>query len=133
MTADTEVTRRRTVGSGGEGALGKAGFLLQKGGEALLAVFGVAVQVNGAPGTIFAVEQLFGTFQFVVVVVGRTAVGAAPVLDDVPVGALATIAGGDEALVTAGGVEGADDVAALLGKLTGQHTLVLQAPEDNGG
>ena len=85
--------------------LGKASLRFQKSSERLFAIFRVAMQVDGAPGTIFAIEQLVGTLQFVVVVVGRTAIGAAPVLNDIPVGSLAAIAGGDEALIATSGVE----------------------------
>ena len=115
------------------GTFCQTGLGFQELGERLLAVLGCAVQVDGAPGTIFTVEQLLGLFQFVVVVVGRASVGAAPVLDDVPVGALAAIAGGDGTLVATGGVEAADDVAALLGELLGQHAFVLQSPENDRG
>ena len=91
------------------------------------------MQVEGAPGTILAVQQLLWLQQLFVVVVGRAAVGATPVLDDVPVSTLAAITGGDGALVTTGRVEGADNIRALLGKFLGQHTLVLQSPEDDAG
>ena len=59
--------------------------------------------------------------------------GPVPVLDNVPVGTLAAITGGDGALVTTGRVEGADNIRTLLGKFLGQHTLVLQSPEDDAG
>ena len=114
-----------------ESLVGQSCLGLKQGGETLLRVFGTAMQVDGAPGTVFAVEQLLGLQQFFVVVVGRASIGAAPVLDDIPVGALAAIAGGDGALVAAGGVERADDGRALLGESLGQHTLVLQSPQDD--
>ena len=91
------------------------------------------MQVYGAPGAVFAVEQLFWTLQFIIVVLCRTAIGTAPVLDDVPVGALATITGGDKALIATGGVETADDIAALLCEVLRQYALVLQSPQDDGG
>ena len=54
-------------------------------------------------------------------------------MNDVPVGALAAIARGDGALVATGGVERTDDIRALLSKLLGQDTLVLQSPQDDAG
>ena len=101
--------------------------------ERLLAVFGITMQVDGAPGAVFAVQELVRATEFVGIVVGRTTVCAAPVLYDIPVSAFAAVAGGDGPLVKAGGVKAADDVAALLGKLAGQDALVLQAPEDDAG
>ena len=108
--------------------LRQTGFQLQQVRERLLAVFGITMQVNGAPSSILTVEELVWTLQFVVVVLGSAAVGAAPVLDDVPVGALAAIASGDGPLVKTRGVEAANDVATLFGKVARQNTLVLQAP-----
>ena len=139
VAADALVVRWRTIGYSGMGnGIGvglfcQAGLGLEEGGEAFFAVLGIAMQVDGAPGTVFAIEQLLGLRELAVVVVGRAAVGAAPVLYDVPVGALAAVAGGDGALVATGGVEAADDVGALLGEVLGQHALVLQSPEDDGG
>ncbi len=48
-------------------------------------------------------------FQFVVVVLGRTAIGTAPVLDDIPVGTLSAIAGGDSYTDEYGQLWQADD------------------------
>ncbi len=109
--------------------LGQASLGFEQTGERLLTVFGITMQVERAPGPVFAIQQLFGLTEFLVVVVGRAAIRAAPVLDDVPVGALAAVAGGDGTLVAAGGVKAANDVATLLGKCLGQHALVLQSPE----
>ncbi len=115
------------------GPLCQTGFGLQEFGKRLLAVLGITMQVDGTPGTIFTIEQLFRLFQFVVIVVGRATVSTTPVLDDVPVSALAAVAGGDGTLVATGGIKATDDVAILLGKLLRQHALVLQAPEDDAG
>ena len=86
-----------------------------------------------APCSIFSVEQLVVAFQFVAVVLNLAAIGAAPVLHHVPVGALAAVAGGDEAHGSAGGVHLPDDVGTFLGKLFGQRAFVLQSPQDDGG
>ena len=109
---------------------------LQNVGELLLAVclflfqiFSLAVQSYGAPCAVFTVEQLYGLFQLLVVVLGRAAVGAAPVLYHVPVGALAAVAGGYGSHRACRGVHLTYYVAALLCKVGRQHTLVLQSPE----
>ena len=125
VTADT--------GAVFKGHAGKAVLEGQQGGEVLLAVLCGAVQADGAPGTVFAVEQLVRACQLLGVCLGTAAVGAAPVLYDVPVGALAAVAGGDETLRRGGGVEAADEFGALLGEVAWQHTLVLQAPENDAG
>ena len=49
------------------------------------------------------------------------AVGAAPVLHHVPVGALAAVAGGDETLTAATRVHLTDDVAAFTGEVGGHR------------
>ena len=90
------------------------------------------MKVEGAPSAVLAVEELVGTGEFLGVIVGVAAVGAAPVLDDVPVGALAAVAGGDKPLAASSGVEAADKSGAFLGKVTRQDALVLQAPKDDG-
>ncbi len=109
---------------------------LQDAGELLFAVslflfqiFSLAVQPYGAPCAVFAVEQLHRLPELLVVVLGRAAVGAAPVLYHVPVGALAAVAGGYHAHGARRGVHLANYVAALPGKVGGQHTLVLQSPK----
>ena len=132
MAANTKITRRETVGSSGKrstthakGLLSKAGLGLKEGGEALLAVFISAMQVYGTPGSVFAIEQLLRTFQLVVIVLGIATVGAAPILDDIPVGTLATVTGGNGTLVTTGGVETANDIGTFFSKVFRQHAFVL--------
>ena len=91
------------------------------------------MQVDGAPSTIFAIQQLLRALQLIVVVLSRASVCATPVLDDVPIGTLTTITRSNEALITTGGVKRADNIAALFCKVLGQDTLVLQSPKDNRG
>ena len=103
----------------------KTSFGFKEFGKRLFAVFRIAMQVDSAPGTIFSVQQLVRTFQFIVVVLSTATVCTTPVLNDVPIRTLATIAGGDKALIAARGVETADDIATFLCKVLGQDALVL--------
>ena len=89
------------------------------------------MQVDGSPGTIFAIKQLFRTFQFVVIILSTSSVCTAPVLDDIPVSTLTAIAGGDGALVKTSGVERTDDITTFFSKVFGQDALVLQSPKDD--
>ena len=89
--------------------LSQAGFGLQQFGKALLTVFLFPMQIDGSPRTIFAVEQLLWAFQFIVVVLRTAAIRATPILDDVPIGPLATVTGCDGTLVLACWVKTADD------------------------
>ena len=68
------------------------------------------MQVDSAPSTILTIQQLLWALQLVVVVLSTTTIGTAPVLDNVPIGAFATITRCDETLVATSGVETADDV-----------------------
>jgi hypothetical protein len=83
------------------------------------------MKVDSTPGTILAIEQLLRLFQLFVIVRGCAAVGATPILDDVPVCSFATVAGSDGTLVVTGGVKVTDNVATFFGKRSGQHTFIL--------
>ena len=86
-------------------ALCQTRLCLQELCKRLLAIFRIAMQVDGTPSPVFAIKQLVWTLQFVIIVLCTTTISAAPVLDNVPVRALATIAGSNQALVAASGVE----------------------------
>ena len=62
------------------------------------------VEVNAAPTTILAIEQLVGLGQLLVILEDVAAIRSAPVLDDVPVGAVAAVASRDDAHIAGGGV-----------------------------
>ena len=130
MAANAEGVGGRTADRT-EGLLGKAGFLFEESGEALFAVFVGAMQIKGTPCAILAIEELVGTAKFIGVGIGVTAIGAAPILNDVPVSPLTAITGGNETLCASGGVKAADEGGALLGEVARQDTLILQTPEDD--
>ena len=101
------------------GTLCKTGFGLKELSERLLTIFFVTMQVDGTPSAIFAIKQLVRTLQLVIVILRTTTIGATPVLDDIPVGTLATIASGDGTLVATSGIETTDDIATFLSKFLG--------------
>ena len=86
------------------------------------------VEVNAAPTAILAIEQLVGLRQLLVILEHVAPIRATPVLDDVPVGAVATVASGDDTHRAGGGVHLTDDVTTFLSEVAGERTLVLQPP-----
>ena len=109
-------------------ALGQHYFLFEQTEKLLLGVVLARMVAQGAPCAIFAIEQLVLALQLIAVIVDITAIGATPVLDDIPVGTLTAVASGDKPLSATTRIHLADDIATLLGKVLGQGALILQSP-----
>ena len=88
-------------------------------------------ETERAPGTIFTIQQLVRLFQFLIIFIGCSAVGSAPVLNHIPVASLSSITGGDGAHGLGGRVHLPDNGSTLLGEILRHHTLVLNAPEND--
>ena len=88
-------------------------------------------ETERAPGTIFTIQQLVRLLQFLIIFIGCSAVGSAPVLNHIPVASLSSITGGDGAHGLSGRVHLPDDGSTLLGEILRHHTLVLNTPEND--
>ena len=88
-------------------------------------------ETERAPGTIFTIQQLVWLLQFLIIFIGCSAVGSAPVLNHIPVASLSSITGRDGAHGLSGRVHLPDDGCTLLGEILRHHTLVLNAPEND--
>lgn len=80
------------------------------------------VQVNASPRPVLTVQQLILLRQFAVIILRLSAIRAAPVLHHIPVGTATPVARRNYAHVAGSRIHFAYDVAALLGKILGQHT-----------
>ena len=86
------------------------------------------VEARRTPGTILAIEQLRGPRELLAIGKQIAAIRTAPILHDVPIRPHTAVAGGHRTHRGRRGIHLADDSDTLLGKITRQHTLVLQAP-----